>query len=431
MKTNRFVALACLLGAGMLAGCGKTETKIKQARPVRVKAVETRSTVNRVHYSASIRPSSQVEVAFKVGGYVDVIARAKETSNQWRYIQAGDIVNKGTLLARVRQNEFAARVNEAQSQHGEARSALETNNSQLQEALAGVETSRAQLRDAQASFERASADFERAKALFADQAMTKPDYDAAKAQYEVAKAKLNAAEGNLEAAQAKVATARAQIGMAQSKIRSAEAVVYTASIPLADTELRAPMSAVVLERKVEVGALVGTGTPGFVLADVTEVKAAFGVSDLALTNFKLGDSLTMTADAVPGREFTGHVSRISPSADQSSRVFDVEVTISNQEGTLKPGMIASLSVNQGGETASEVSVVPLTSITRSKIDQTSYALFVMESVGGKQIARMRTVTLGDSFGNSIAIKSGVKSGEIVVVSGVTLLADGDELSVVN
>jgi multidrug efflux pump subunit AcrA (membrane-fusion protein) len=58
-------------------------------------------------------------------------------------------------------------------------------------------------------------------------------------------------------------------------------------------------------------------------------------------------------------------------------------------------------------------------------------LFAVENVNGKQVARLRTVSLGDSFGNSIAIKSGVKPGEIVVISGVTLLADGDELSVIN
>jgi RND family efflux transporter MFP subunit len=428
MKTRTYVIIACLLLTGVLAGCGKSETKVKPAKPVRVKPVEAHSTVNTVHYSASIRPSSQVEVAFKVGGYIDAIAHTKDGSRS-RNIQAGDIVSKGTVLARVRQSDFAARVNEARSQQGEAKSALETNNSQLKEAAAAVETAKAQVQDARASFNRASLDFERAKALFGNEAMTKPDYDAAKAQFEVAKAKLEVAEGNLASARAKVATAQAQIGMAQSRIHSTEAVVYTASIPLADTELRAPLSAVVMERKIEVGALVNQGTPGFVLADVSEVKAAFGVSDVALANFNLGDTLAMTSDAVPGKEFTGHISRISPSADQASRVFDVEVTIANADGTLKPGMIASLSVTQGPQSAVEVPVVPLTSVTRSKVDQSSYAVFVVENTNGKQIARARNVTLGDSFGNAIAIKSGVKSGEVVVVSGVTLLADGDELSV--
>src|SRR6185503_13217187 len=180
----------------VLTGCGKTETKVKVAKPVRVRSVESHSTVSNVHYSASIRPSSQVEVAFKVGGYIDAIAHSKD-GNQSRHIQAGDIVSKGTVLARVRQSDFAAKVNEARSQQGEAKSALETNNAQVKEAVAAVETAQAQVQDTRASFDRATLDFERAKALFANEAMTKPDYDATKAQFEVAKAKLEAAEGNL------------------------------------------------------------------------------------------------------------------------------------------------------------------------------------------------------------------------------------------
>jgi RND family efflux transporter MFP subunit len=166
----------------------------------------------------------------------------------------------------------------------------------------------------------------------------------------------------------------------------------------------------------------------FVLADVSSVKAAFGVPDLALQNFKLGDTLTMTTDAVPGTEFTGHISRISAAADQSSRVFDVEVTIPNPQGLLKPGMIASMVVNEPGA-RTEFPVVPLIAITRSKVDPNAYAVLVVEETAGKSVARMRTVTLGESYGNSVAVNSGVKPGEIVITTGVTQVADGEEVRV--
>src|SRR6185436_13785456 len=143
-----------------LPGCSKESTKQKTAKPVKVKAVETHSSLSDVRYSASIKPAAQVEVAFKVSGYVDDIAREKDPAGQWRYIQAGDIVHKGATLARVRQSDYAARVNEAKSQVGEARSALETNNSQLQESIAAVDTARAQVADAKASFERNKLDYD-------------------------------------------------------------------------------------------------------------------------------------------------------------------------------------------------------------------------------------------------------------------------------
>jgi RND family efflux transporter MFP subunit len=332
------------------------------------------------------------------------------------------------VLAQLRQSDYAAKVNEAKSQTGEARSAVDTNSAQLKEAITAVETSKAQLKDSEASYERAKLDFARAEALFATQSITKPDFDAAKERFEVSKAKFEAARAQLAVAEAKVNTAKYQIGAAESRLKTTEATVYTVSIPLGDAQLRAPLSAVVIERKIEVGQLVSTGTPAFVLADLSSVKAAFGVPDLALHNFKIGDTLTMTTDAIPGTEFTGHISRISPAADSSSRVFDVEVTIPNPQGLLKPGMIAAMTVNETGATK-EFPVVPLTAVTRSKADPNAYAVMVVEEVNGKHVARLRNVELGESYGNAVAVNSGVKPGEIVITTGVSQVADGEEVHV--
>jgi RND family efflux transporter MFP subunit len=423
MNTRQTLTLIMALALiALTIGC-KTTAQEKTVKPVKVKTVETHSGTSSVRYSASIRPSSQVEIAFKVGGYVESIKSA-----EGRHIQAGDVVMKGAVLAQLRQSDYAAKVNEAKSQQGEARSTLETNNAQLKEAITAVETSRAQLKDSEAALTRARLDFERAEALFATQSITKPDYDAAKERFEVGKAKFEASKAQLAVAEAKVNTARFQIGAAESRVRTTEATIYTASIPLGDAQLRAPMSSVVIERKIEIGQLVSTGTPAFVLADLSSVKAAFGVPDLTLQNFKIGDTLTMTTDAVPATEFTGHISRISPAADQSSRVFDVEVTIPNPQGVLKPGMIASMVVDESGE-STEVPAVPLTSITRAKADPNAYAVLVIEEASGRQIARLRNVTLGESYGNSVAISSGVRPGDIVITTGVTQVSDGEEVRV--
>lgn len=430
MKSTTTLIAACLIGLSLMVGCGHSNAGAKPPKPVKVKTVETHSSSSSVRYSASIRPAAQVDVAFKVSGYIDSIAQQRDAAGQWRSLQAGDIVRKGMTLARVRQSDYAARVSEAKSQQGEARSALEANKAQLKEAIAAVETARAQVTDARATFERANLDFERAKILFSTQSITKPEYDSNKAQHEIAGAKLEAAQGQLKSAEARVAAARAQIAAAESRIKTAEAATVSTSIPLQDTQLRAPISAVVIERKVEVGTLVAQGTAAFVLADLSFVKAAFGVPDLALQGLKLGDVLHLTTDGVPGRDFSGHISRISPSADQNSRVFEVEVSIANPDGSLKPGMIASLSVNEGTAAPQEIPVVPLTAITRAKDSTNDYAVFVVEERDGKHFARPRTVTLGDSFGNAVAIRSGVKPGEIVITTGAGQVADGEQVQVI-
>lgn len=425
--TTKQILTAALLLIGLLTGCSKEVAKQKPAKPVKVKAVETHSSVSNVRYSASIKPAAQVEVAFKVAGYIDDIAREKDPAGQWRYIQAGDVVHKGATLARVRQSDYAARVNEAKSQVGEARSVLEMNSSQLHEVIAAVDTARAQVTDVRAYFEKAKLDYDRARALFETQSITKPDYDATRAQYEIAAAKLEAAQGQLKAAEARVATAQAQISAAESRIKTAEATTVSAGIPLQDTQLKAPMSAVVIERRIEVGTLVGQGMGAFVLADLTFVKAVFGVPDTSLKSLKLGDTLTITSDATPGTEFTGHISRISPSADQNSRSFEVEVTIPNEQGLLKPGMIASLNASEGTATEAASLIVPLTAITHAPEHPEAYAVMVMEERQGKTFAQLRPVTLGESVGNAIVIKSGVSTGELVVTTGVSQVVDGEQV----
>lgn len=429
MNYKLMLTIAAVVACLSVTGCRSEHAKAKVIKPVNAKAVTMHSSVHSVRYSASIRPSSQVDVAFKVGGYVESIAGQRDAAGQWRHIQAGDLVHKGTVLARLRQSDYVARVNEVKSQSGEARSALETNHAQLTEAKVAIETSRAQVGDAQAAFDRARLDFERSSILFSTQSITKPEYDAAKAQHDISKAKLDAAQSQLRAAEARVKTAQAQIGAAESRVKTTEASAYSASIPLGDTQLSAPMSAVVIERKVEMGTLVAQGGVAFVLADLTSVKAAFGVPDLTLQNLNVGDSLTVTTDALPGTEFRGNISRISPAADQNSRVFDVEVTIPNPQVLLKPGMIASLTVTEGAGATVEVPVVPLTAIVRSKADARAFAVMVVDGAEGKQVAHLRTVTLGESFGNAVAIVNGLKAGEIVITTGATQIADGEEVLV--
>src|SRR5262249_8418357 len=122
MNTKQLVTIINIVALiALTIGC-KTRAQEKIVKPVKVKSVETHTGANVVRYSASIRPSSQVEIAFKVGGYVEAIKSVE--GKEGRHIQAGDVVSKGTVLAQLRQSDYAARVNEAKSQTGEARSAI-------------------------------------------------------------------------------------------------------------------------------------------------------------------------------------------------------------------------------------------------------------------------------------------------------------------
>src|SRR5918911_5517138 len=113
MKNRILLATVILVASGLTFGCAKAETKERPLKPVRVKAAERRAASGGVRYSASIRANSQVELAFKVGGYVEGLAQVRDASGDWRYLQAGDTVTKGTVLARLRRSDYLAKVNQA------------------------------------------------------------------------------------------------------------------------------------------------------------------------------------------------------------------------------------------------------------------------------------------------------------------------------
>jgi multidrug efflux system membrane fusion protein len=180
--------------------------------------------------------------------------------------------------------------------------------------------------EAQASLTKAKADFDRTAKLFENQSVSKADYDAAYAGYTSAQARYD------QAAQA-----------------------------LRDCALQTPMDGYVLRRNIEVGTLAALGMPGFVLADTRAVKAVFGVPDIIVGQMKMGDYQTVTTEAIPGVDFRGRITRIAPSADPNSRVFEVECTIPNPDNRLKAGMIAALKIAAQASSPSAM-LLPLNAI---------------------------------------------------------------------
>jgi multidrug efflux system membrane fusion protein len=291
---------------------------------------------------------------------------------------------------------------------------LDQANSQLLEARAALESMRARIVESRVRFERTQQDFNRAEILFNSQSLTKNNYDAAKAEHDAARAKVDSASADIESA--------------QSRVRGAEAMVSEAKLVLQDTALVAPMSGTILDRTIELGSLVSAGKQAFVLADTSTVKAVFGVPDLEIQTVRPGMLLDITSDAVPEQKFSGRITSVSPAADEKSRIFETEVTIPNPRGVLKAGMIASVVIG-GSATPEQIPAVPLSAIVRSKDSAESYAVFVIENPN-PAIARLRTVELGDAFGNMIVVKSGLKIGESVITVGTTLVREGETVQIV-
>lgn len=252
---------------------------------------------------------------------------------------------------------------------------------------------RDRLAEAQSALTQAKAEYERTARMYENHAASKAEYDAAYARATSSQARYDQAVETLE-----------------------------------DCSLRAPMDGTLLARRIEIGTLVSPGTPAFDLADTRAVKVVFGVPDVEVVQLRMGATTEITAEAFPGETFAGRITRISASADPSTRVFEVECLIPNPGDRLRTGMIATLEAPNTA--ASPGTPVPLNAVVRPLDDPHGYAVFVVEEREGKARAVARTVKLGEVVGNSIAVNEGLTAGERVIVTGATLVQDQQEVRVI-
>jgi len=368
----RFRSRVALVLASLWAcACGVRPAPAKPPLPVRVKAVESRAADESVRYTANLEPLVRVDLAFKVGGYIEELAQVKGHDGRMRALQDGDPVQKGQVLARIRDADYQVRLAQAKGNVAQAEAAMTA----------------------------ARQDHGRATTLRAEQAIP---------------------QALMDGAQAKMQGTQGAVDLARALVRQAELAV-------ADTALRSPIDGVVLKRLVEVGSLVGPGSGGCVLGDLTSVKAVFGVPDSALSGFPVGATVPVRVDAI-GAAASGLVTRVSPFADPRSRVFDVEVTLPNPDGLLKPGMVANASLPAGDRRP--VPRVPLEAVRRPPGAAEGYAVFVVEESPGGLVARVRPVRIGEVRGGAIEILEGLQDGERVIVSGATLAVDGGAVAVI-
>jgi Cu(I)/Ag(I) efflux system membrane fusion protein len=106
-----------------------------------------------------------------------------------------------------------------------------------------------------------------------------------------------------------------------------------------------PIDGVVLDKLADQGSYVRTGDPIYRLADLSQVWVQIDAYESDLVWLRFGQEVTFTAEAWPGREFTGRISFIDPVLDQRTRTAKVRVNLSNEDLLLKPGMFVRAVVH--------------------------------------------------------------------------------------
>jgi membrane fusion protein, multidrug efflux system len=194
---------------------------------------------------------------------------------------------------------------------------------------------------------------------------------------------------------------------------------------LARTLVRAPFSGVVEERFVEVGSMVAPGAAVARILQLDPVKITAGVPERYATDVRAGASVEVSFDVLPGETFDGSVGFVGSAVNPRNRTFPVEVALRNPGGMIKPEMVANVSLVR--RVVVEALVVPQEAIVRVS---DGHAVFVVRREGALEFAEARSVTLGASQRNLVAIASGLEPGDRIIVVGQKQVAHGDRVRVV-
>ena len=190
---------------------------------------------------------------------------------------------------------------------------------------------------------------------------------------------------------------------------------------LENTILRSPVSGVITARNYDQGDMYG-GSPIYVVEQITPVKLYVGISEMDYTRVKKNDTVTLTADALPGKTFTGRIARIYPTIDATTHTFTAEVNVANSDRLLRPGMYARVTVNFG---SNHSIVVPDDCVVKQQGSGVRSVFVLQNDNTVKEIV----VTLGRHFGTEYEILSGIAEGDKVVVKGQASLKNGSKVNV--
>jgi len=370
MKRVLLGSAAILMAALQLAGCGGSNSASDQEKegvPVEVAPARLGRLARTLSFTGDIKAEFEVKVFSKVPDRIE-----------WFFVDEGDTVAKGDPIARIEATTIEQAVKQAEA------------------ALAAARAQKANLQ----------LEYDRARRLFNENAMSKQQYDAIQTQYEAAKAQAEQAEAGLNSAKSR----------------------------LDDATVTAPIGGIIGERNYEVGDMASGVLPLVTIVQMNRVKVVFNATESDLGALALGQKAEVRVRSYPDRSFSGRVTKISPVLDPDTRMAKVEVLVDNPRHELKPGMYAELEVTVG--VLNNVIVIPRrVAVEHTKVAKVDgndtvvrkYYVFVVNGDKSEQ----RELAAAYVNHESIAVRSGLEVGELVVVAGQNNLRDGTRVRIVN
>ena len=195
--------------------------------------------------------------------------------------------------------------------------------------------------------------------------------------------------------------------------------------------IRAPFSGVLGIRQVNLGQYLAAGNPIVALQSLDPIYVNFNVPQQNLGNMTIGHIVNITTDQLSGVRFTGHINAIDSVVDQSTRNVQVQATLANPGGRLRPGMFVQVEVGVGASRS--VIPLPASAINYAPFGDSVFIVSELNSPAGQTYrgVRQQFVKVEGARGDQVGVVSGLKPGEEVVTSGVFKLRNGAAVAVNN
>ena len=418
---------------------------------VEVAEVEEGDIAQFFDYAGDLQPQKEIDVVPEIGGKVETLL-----------IEVGDTVTQGDTIATLNQDTLLVELQQAEAavkgavaglkrleagsraeEIAAAQALVQSARAQLNEvitidddertrAATTLATTRAELKRAQQAYDKIawasdigtrqeSVDLERATVAY-ETALAQYNLDVTPRDSSVAPLMENLARAELSLELALNPYRDFDFEAAQAAIEQAEAGVKQVQLRLEKTNITAPFSGIVADVFIEEGSIINTQAPISHLIS-NEIEAQINAEETRIGLLSVGQSATLNVQAYPGVDFPAVVTSIDPTGDSNSRTFPVTIVPIDEEGLLKSGMYADLSILS--EERQGVPLVPQAAIVT--IDNQPSVYVVLD----ENVVEQRQVTIGLSNNVQAEILEGLQPGDVVVIAGQPNLADGVKVEIVS